>query len=143
MRKHPRRTQLDEYTFDRLTGADLVTVEEHLLICEPCWRYVELEDEFRGALVRAHSLQNRTRKGLWQCGPLKFVHHTADGPIFSEVTRLGKGKWSGRHWGRQLDGSHLTSTLWEANEYLLDSFVQMFPEHRCTRRCGMLRCVPW
>jgi hypothetical protein len=40
-----------------------------------------------------------------------------------------------RHWGEQLVGGKECHTMREANEFLLASFTQMFPEHRCTDRC--------
>jgi hypothetical protein len=32
-----------------------------------------------------------------------------------------------RHWGEQLQGARECRTMREANEYLTDSFVEMFP----------------
>ena len=65
----------------------------------------------------------------------RFTHDTDDGVIVSEVTRVRRGKWFAHHWGPQLDGGRATKTLTEANAYLIESFQQMFPEHRCVDRC--------
>jgi hypothetical protein len=62
------------------------------------------------------------------------VHDTADGFIYARTERKGR-KWLARHWGEQLHGARECRTMREANEYLTTSFVEMFPEHRCTRRC--------
>lgn len=140
MTTRPRLELLEDYAFGRLAGTDLVSVEEHLLACGPRQSCGVRDDESREVIARAYSLVARIRRGIGRkVGPLKFVHQTSDGPIFSEVKRLGKGKWFARHSGRHLDGGDTTTTLWEANVYLLRTFVQMFPEHRCTRRCGMIR----
>ena len=74
-----------------------------------------------------------TRKCFW------FVHDTADGMVHSKVERQRR-KWIARHWGDQLDGMRVCASLRDANEYLVTSFQEMFPEHRCTERCELYRC---
>ena len=66
---------------------------------------------------------------------LAFLHHTEDGFIISEVTRLGRRKWFAHHFGLQLDGGKIAPTLRDAVTYLMESFREMFPEHRCGPRC--------
>jgi hypothetical protein len=68
--------------------------------------------------------------------PLSFVHDTADGFVYSKIERRGR-EWIARHWGDQLDGIRVCATVREANEYVVASFNEMFPEHRCTERCRM------
>src|ERR1039458_9943785 len=57
------------------------------------------------------------------------------GPIFGAVHIGTDGKWLARHWGRQLDGGRICSSVDEADAYLMDSFWQMFPGHECSQQC--------
>ena len=66
--------------------------------------------------------------------PIDRTHHTSDGPIRVWVYKTPYG-WLGRHQGSQLDGGRVFKTLKAANVYAEESFAQMFPEHKCGRRC--------
>jgi hypothetical protein len=64
------------------------------------------------------------------------IHFTDDGPIYSRATRLKTGRVMARHWGTELDGGRVCRSVSAAKSHLTQSFVQMFPEHRCEGRCG-------
>jgi hypothetical protein len=105
--------------------------QRHLFKCGPCLKRL-LEIEYKLALEEAllggGSPIPDKRK------PLFIVHDTGDGFIYSRAEKTG-GKWFARHWGKQLQGGRECKTMREANEFLIQSFAEMFPEHRCTRRC--------
>ena len=101
---------LEEYSLDHLP--EPAAVEEHLLVCDFC------------------------RARLEAIEPINFIHFTEDGPIYSRATRLATGKVLARHWGEQLDGGGVFRSVSAARKYLTESFSQMFPEHKCDRRCG-------
>jgi hypothetical protein len=103
---------LEDYSLDKLGGASLAAVEEHLLVCERC----------RDRLVRIE--------------PVNFLHYTQDGPVYSRVTRLTTGKAMARHWGPDLHGGRIFGSVRDATGYLSDSFSQMYPEHTCDGSCG-------
>ena len=90
----------------------LEAAEGHLLICALC------------------------RNRLAGIEPFNTIHYTADGPFYSRVTKLRNGSFEARHWGCQIDGGGRYSDLAGACKYLVDSFAQMFPEHKCSAACG-------
>ena len=65
---------------------------------------------------------------------VSVVHDTADGLIYCQAERHGR-KWLARHWGDELDGREEFRTLRAANEFVVTSFREMFPEHLCTPKC--------
>lgn len=67
--------------------------------------------------------------------PIAFTHHTKHGPILLQATASREGDWIARIFGQQLNWMSPFRSLQEANEYLLCSFAELMPEHRCTRRC--------
>jgi hypothetical protein len=103
---------LEGYSLDRLPESSLAAVEEHLLVCDQC------------------------RVRLEEIEPLKYVHHTEDGPIYVRITRLTTGKVMARHWGQDLHAGRAFGSFYAAKQYLSESFSQMYPEHRCQGSCG-------
>jgi hypothetical protein len=115
----------------RLATADSIRVQRHLLNCATCLRRL-VEVEVLLAEVERIAGSRRPTPNLRK--PLFIVHDTADGFIYSRAERRGR-KWYAKHWGEQLDGGRECKSLSEANQFLVESFQQMFPEHRCTDRC--------
>jgi hypothetical protein len=113
----------------KLSADEALEFEDHYLTCASCAEVVEKTGRFMGAMRSAGAKSDRTT-------PLHFTHATEDGLIVSEVVETINGEWLARHVGPQLDGGRVTRTLWEANEYLLESFRQMFPEHICSTNCS-------
>ena len=125
MGSHIESGVLELYALGRLAEPVLGRVKEHLLTCEACRQDVDSCD--RGIGTRRGSLV-----------PMSFVHETEDGPIYSHTTPGPGGGWVARHWGRELDGGRTCQTILDANEYLLVSFAEMFPEHECGPGCQIL-----
>ena len=125
---HPSSDALEAYSLSASSDADLEKVEEHLLICERCQNELAETDQYiramKGALASAQT-----------GGRLRSLHITEDGPIFGAMHRRVDGKWLARHWGRQLNGGRTCDSVEDANAYIMESFHQMFPEHRCSEQC--------
>lgn len=122
---------LEEYAFGRLRRAPLARVEEHLLVCEQCrQRLVETEDFMRATRVAAWRLREI---------PLDITHDTRDGPIRLLARQAEDGAWEASLGGGELEEARRFPTVAEANDYLLECFREMFPEHRCTERCRATR----
>lgn len=119
---HTASAVLELYALGRLSEPVLGRVEEHLLVCETCRNEVARHDRFINAL----------RVLLV---PMSFVHETEDGPVYSRTAPGPDGAWVARHWGHELDGARTCATILDANEYLLVSFAEMFPEHECGPGC--------
>lgn len=117
---HPALDELEASALGLSSDANLENVEEHLVICERC------QSEL--ALKRAVAAPDNGKR-------LRSIHITEDDPIFGAIHCGTDGKWIARHWGRQLDGRRICDSVEEANDYLTESFQQMFPEHLCTGRC--------
>ena len=109
---HPADESLEAHSLNELAEPGLAAVEEHLLVCGHC------------------------RARLEQIEPVKFIHYTNDGPIYSRATRLTTGQVMAQHWGRNLHGGRVFGSVSAARKYLCDSFSQMFPEHTCTVWCA-------
>jgi len=109
---HQSKGDLETYSLGRLAPDKIALFEQHLLICARC-------------RDRLHAIE-----------PYNLVHFTADGPFYSRVTKLRTGRFLARHWGQSLEGGKEFSTLAAAKRYLERTFIQMFPEHVCTERCG-------
>lgn len=128
---HPPEDWLEEYALGRLRGAQLARLEEHLLVCESCRRrLLETEDFIRATRSAAQRLREI---------PLDFTHDTSDGPVRLLVRQTDDGQWEAAFSGQQLEGARRFPTIAEANDYLLECFREMFPEHRCTDYCGATR----
>lgn len=94
-------------------GPEAVEATEcHLLVCTDC------------------------RDGLVAIEPFSAIHSTEDGLFSSRITQRRDGTFWAHHWGCQIDGGCLYLDLSSARRYLLDSFVEMFPEHACGEACS-------
>ncbi len=125
---HLSEEMLEEYALGRLRGVALAWVEEHLLICADCRNRLEETEAF---IQAARGAARRLREQ-----PLDLIHYTADGPVRLWVRPTPEGDWEALFSGHQLGGVCRFPTVAEANEYLLESFREMFPEHQCTEACG-------
>lgn len=112
MADHISPGSLEEYSLDKLPESSLAVVEEHLLVCDECRAWLEVIE------------------------PVNYVHFTKDGPVYLRATLLTTGKVMARHWGKNLNGGRVCESVAAARKYLSESFSQMFPEHRCTSKCG-------
>ena len=110
--EHIGAATLEGYSLRELGPEALEAVECHLLICAAC------------------------RDGLAGIEPFNTVHSTQDGPFYLRVTQLRDGSFAARYWGCQIDGGSRHDDFSAACKYLLDSFVRMFPEHKCAEACG-------
>lgn len=126
--RHPAAGELDSLSLGLLKRADSCRLQRHLYKCASC-----LE-----RLVAIETAAGRTPRQLQPAPttntPVAFIHDTADGPFHSQSEPY-LGIWRGRHWGKRLYGMRVCKSISEANEYLILSFTQLFPEHRCTERC--------
>jgi len=126
--RHIGEDSLDRYAAShRLPETELAAVEEHLLVCPACQDRLAAVDDFVGALGAA--LQKR---GVVR---MDFIHQTEDGPVRLLLTRTADDGWLARFQGRELDGCREFRTAVGAKRWLARSFAEMFPQHRCTRRC--------
>ena len=126
--------QIENLALGQLPTYESILVQRHIYNCPDCLKkLIEITfiQELQGLGPEPLCVPT-TRK------PLSFVHDTAGGFILSKVERRGR-KWIGRHWGDQLEGMRECASIREANEYVIASFQEMFPEHRCTERCRMTR----
>lgn len=130
---HVPEHEIEELALGKLRTHDSIRVQVHLFGCEVCLcRLIAITVNLaRRGLAPARCLRVASRK------PLFIVHDTADGLIYSQTQRKD-GKWYAHHWGNQLDGGRECKLMREANQYLTESFAQMFAEHRCTSRCRVI-----
>lgn len=127
MTDHIDEARLESYVLGRLVASELGDVEEHVLICEECRNRAEGLDSFIAGLCAANELLNSE--------PLRMTHLTTDGPIRLRVDNAAAGGWNASFSGRQLEGGRWFPELREANEYLLKTFAELFPEHACGKDC--------
>jgi len=139
IKHHASEDVLERFVMGTLSNGPGEQLEKHLLLCQSCRDRLNDTEEFviatRTAAAETTTISARS---------FRFTHDTDDGLIVSEVTRVRRGKWLAHHWGPQLDGGRTMKTLPEAISYLLESFQQMFPIHRCGERCqtGQTRSAP-
>jgi hypothetical protein len=125
---HPTTQELESLSSGNIPATHSRRIQRHLFKCIPCFlRLIDLESSKR---CRQRPLQVESNE------PIYFVHYTADGPVYSHAQQSER-TWVARHWGKQLDGGRTFATVKEATEYLIASFNQMFPEHRCNARCHL------
>jgi len=110
--EHLDAAALEAYSLQRLDTLAIHGAECHLLVCADCC------DRLKGI------------------EPFSTIHYTQDGPFYSRVTQLRDGSFWAHNWGYQIHGGWQYSDVLEARKYLVDSFVQMFPEHECGKACG-------
>lgn len=128
-REHATDDALEEYALGRIRGAALARIEEHLLVCETCQDRLSQLDMFVQGIADADGLLDY----------VGFSHDTADGEVSLEATLSRGREWIARFHGAHLDGVETFTSLREAFRFLRRSFTEMYPEHRCTRRCGRLQ----
>jgi|ERR1017187_7745950 hypothetical protein len=114
---HQSGEDLESYSLRSLAPSRTGAFEQHLLFCQQC-------------RARLHAIE-----------PYNFVHYTRDGPIYSRVTKLRTGAFFARHWGENLEGGKEFRTKRGAKAYLARTFARMFPEHKCTARCGATNSI--
>lgn len=124
-KEHATEDALEEYALGRLRGAAVARLEEHLLICEECQNRLSQIDSFVQGMADADGMLDY----------VGFSHDTADGEVLIEATRMHAGEWVARYHGAHLDGTATFTSLREAFRFLRRSFSEMYPEHRCSRRC--------
>jgi hypothetical protein len=126
---HPSDQSLERLSLGRMTTVESLRAQRHLFNCAPCLKR-----------LLAIEVQLAIGESLWpeavptSAKPLFVRHDTGDGFIYSRVEQRGRF-WLSRHWGAELDGIRKCRTMREANEFAMESFRQMFPEHCCTARC--------
>jgi hypothetical protein len=120
---HPTIDTLEFYSLGRLTGPKLARVEEHLLVCDDCRDRVSFLDHYHATLKEA--LREIKRE----------IHATEDGLIYNWVEALPNGRCRARHRGPMLSGGSEFATKKQAWAFLRRSFTEMFPKHRCSKRC--------
>jgi hypothetical protein len=125
VRRHIGTTELNVYLSGELACARYWRVQRHLFKCPTC-----LEK-----LIEIEASRGPSTSTVEMTKPISMVHYTADGPIYSLAEKRDE-VWFARHWGKTLDGGRTLPTVGEANAYLISSFAEMFPEHRCSSRCG-------
>jgi hypothetical protein len=130
MTTHVPENDLKQLALGTLLATDAVRVQQHIFKCAPCLRRLIRIEVLLARLEMLVDILPRTRRNR----PVFIVHDTADGLIYSKTEKEGR-KWIARHWGDQLQGRRECKTVGEANEFLVRSFREMFPEHRCTTRC--------
>ena len=131
MTTHVGESDIERLALGKLKTSESLRVQRHLFKCRPCLhRLIEIEVHLASReLIEGDRAPVADRRK-----PLFIVHDTADGMIYSRAERRGR-IWLARHWGPQLDGGRECDTMLEANGFLIRSFTEMFPEHRCTERC--------
>ena len=122
---HAGEDTLELYAMEKLRGPKLARLEEHLLLCERCRASLAEIDESVSAfrLAAEESIS-----------ALAFTHQTTDGPVRLLAAREGR-EWSARFDGPLLEGTARFGSLFGAWRFLQQSFAEMFPEHRCGKRC--------
>jgi hypothetical protein len=96
---HPSSAKLEAYSLNKLAGSDVISVEEHVLVCDFCCSRLEAIE------------------------PVNFVHFTVDGPVYLRATRLSTGAVVARRWGRCMEGSRTFRSVARATRYLNESFA--------------------
>lgn len=129
---HPDDEALESHVMGKARGAKLARIEEHLLVCAECQDRLAELDAFVGAIREAFGAVNDS---------VGWTHATTDGPVQLHATRSRSREWVARFEGTELEGGRTFSSLREAWEFLRRSFVEMYPEHRCSPRCRANRAL--
>ena len=127
---HVNNRQMERLVSGKLKTHEALAAQRHIFTCPECLRRL-IEATYRSELEGSGPTPLEAPAGR---KPLRFVHDTADGLIHGSVEKRGR-RWVVRHWGNQLDGMKECGSLREANAFAIASFREMFPEHRCTKRC--------
>jgi anti-sigma factor RsiW len=126
---HIDEEQLEKYAMNRVSGAEEARIEEHLLVCSTCQQRLREVSQFVAALRDAAA--HLTRE------PVDFIHATEVGPVHLLVRQSGDQGWEALMSGQLLHRARI-ATLDAANELVLRSFEELFPNHECTDQCGPL-----
>jgi hypothetical protein len=110
-KEHIGAATLEQYSLQVSLLEAREAVECHLQICPAC------RDRLEGIEL------------------FNMTHYTPDGLFCSRVTQLQDGSFWAHHWGCQVDVWGRFRDHSDAVSYLLDSFIQMFPKHECSKRC--------
>jgi hypothetical protein len=65
-----------------------------------------------------------------------FIHDTEGSLIRLEMRILPDSQWAAGFRGEKVEGRALFQSAAEAYRHLERVFSEMYPEHRCTDRCG-------
>jgi hypothetical protein len=123
-RAHPKTGKIEDYVLGLLREREAERVKEHLHVCDDC----------RTSITSLNYYHSGLREALGDAVP--EVHATKDGLIHNWVELLPDGRWIARHRGSALDGGKEFATEPKAWTYLRRSFREMFPEHRCSKKCS-------
>ena len=115
--EHIEAATLENYSLQVSSREALEDVECHLQVCAVC------------------------RERLQEIEPFNMAHFIQDGLIYSRITQLQDGHFWAQHWGCEIQGGVRFRELADALTYLLDSFIQMFPEHECSKTCTQARTL--
>ena len=115
---HASDDLLEAYSLGRLVEPDLGRLEEHLIVCEAC--RVRLRDS--DVVVRAAQWALRQLHSQ----PIDVTHLTEDGPVRLLVEPRPDGTYRASIVGFQLECAKIFETVAEANEYVIESFREMF-----------------
>jgi anti-sigma factor RsiW len=125
---HPSDNSLEDYARGTLDAGVAELVRQHLETCHRCCRSVDEIRRFVAALAVADA-ELRSR-------PLSFIHHTEQGPVRLVVKPGASGDWVAMVAGATVELLGRHNDVWTANDQAIRAFEEMFPEHRCTCRCG-------
>jgi hypothetical protein len=120
---HVREQTLEKYSMGRLSKPQAKQLHRHLLLCRRCQTRLEQTDAFVKAI----------RSALAK--PATWIHHTTEGVVHLQVTRLEQGGWSARLFNAHLKALRHFEAPEAAYSWLVASFAEMFPGHRCTSLC--------
>jgi hypothetical protein len=124
---HIDEGSLELYALGRVSPFEVVAIEEHLLVCPYC------KDRFTPIQDFAIAARNATQVMATE---LVDTHSTSDGLVHLYVRRTGVKAWVATIRGEAIGGGVTAKTRHEAVMLCVSSFREMFPEHRCGRRCS-------
>ena len=123
---HIKDDSLELYALGRVAPLEVVSIEEHLLVCPSCRGRLEGISEFAKAMREATQII---------VTELIATHHTKDGLVHLYVRPNGANDWLATIRGDELGGGVSADSRAEAVERCLASFEEMFLEHECGNGC--------
>jgi len=119
---------LEKYCMNKLSASVRTRIDAHLADCAPC------RDRFETLMLFVDSMCAALRRSdpnvvHWE------LHATADGPFQIWVERTPEGKFLSLRRGKTYDGGRAFDVRITAVLDCVQSFRQLFPEHRCDHRC--------
>ncbi len=124
--RHLDEASIESYALGRLRAATLASAETHLRACPHCQRRLQELESFIATLRGA--VQDFARR------PIDYTHQTTLGPIRLHASRRGR-RWMAIVSGGQIEYGRLFPRVYDANEFLMRAFAELFPEHRCAAEC--------